>query len=170
MKKFIIISIFTINLITIFALSGCVSGITLKENYHSLFFGVTAKYDFDNYIFYPIDILLDEKEFNSIQNKPYTSLEINIKNQTMIQGIVFTIKSKKSCSLTFRLALDDQVIITYSKSLKENITSDIELFVNKDFILYPTSSLIIEIDENTNAENLEKTSFQFDNFLIFLKE
>ncbi len=170
MKKFILVSIITISLITIFALSGCVSGIASEEDYNSLFSGVTAEYDLDNYIFYPMDILLDENDFNSIQSKPYTSLKINIKDQVLIQGIVFTIKSEKPCSLTFRLTLDEQDILHYSKSFQAIVTSDVELFLNNEITLYPTSSLVIEVEENTNAENLEKTNFQFDNFLIFLKE
>ena len=170
MKKFILVSVITISLITIFALSGCVSGIASEEDYNSLFLGVTAEYNLDNYIFYPMDILLDENEFNSIQSKRYASLEINIKDQVSIQEIVFTVKSEKPCSLTFRLNLDEQDILHYSKSFQANVTSDVELFLNNQITLYPTSSLVIEVDENTNAENLEKTSFQFDNFLIFLKE
>ena len=170
MKKFILVSVITISLITIFALSGSVSGLASEDDYNSLFLGVTAEYNLDNYIFYPMDILLDENEFNSIQSKPYTSLEINIKDQVSIQGIVFTVKSEKPCSLTFRLNLDEQDILHYSKSFQANVTSDVELFLNNQITLYPTSSLVIEVDENTNAENLEKTSFQFDNFLIFLKE
>ena len=170
MKKFILVNVITISLITIFALSGCVSGIASKDDYNSLFSGITAEYDSGNYIFYPIDILLDENEFDSIQSKPYTSLEINIKDQVLIQGIVFTIKSEKPCSLIFRLSFDEQDILHYSKSFQANVTSDVELFLSNEITLYPTSSLVIEIDENTNAENLEKTSFKFDNFLIFLKE
>lgn len=170
MKKFILVSVITISLIIIFVLSGCVSGIASKDDYNSLFSGITAEYDSGNYIFYPMDILLDENEFDSIQSKPYTSLEINIKDKAIIQGIVFTIKSEKPCSLTFRLTLDEQDILYYSKSFQANVTSDVELILNNEITLYPTSSLVIEVDENTNAENLEKTSFQFDNFLIFLKE
>ena len=170
MKKFILVSAITISLITTFALSGCVNGIASKDDYNSLFSGITAEYDSGNYIFYPMDILLDENEFDSIQSKPYTSLEINIKDKAIIQGIVFTIKSEKPCSLIFRLSFDEQDILHYSKSFQANVTSDVELFLNNEITLYPTSLLVIEIDENTNAENLEKTSFQFDNFLIFLKE
>lgn len=169
MKKVLkIICLISVVILTIFLFTGCVDGIVSEDNYCKIFNGVDAEDTDGNSVYYQMRTLVDNTEFNSnIQSKPYCKLGIYLNTSCQIRGTVFLVRSSENCSLKFTTYIDGEIKSSTTKSLKKAVTTDVDLFFENTESCDSSTDFYIEIE---NQENEDKTAFQFDGLVIFLKE
>ena len=102
--------------LTIFT-TGCVNGIVSEQEYVNLLYGVSAEDENGNSVFYEIQTLIDNIEFNStIQSKAYCKLDIYLKKSCQIKGVVFLVRSSENCTLKFTTYIDGENISTTTQN------------------------------------------------------
>ena len=174
MKKVQIINVLTAILIILFAiicLTGCVSGLPNAETYNTLIDGVSAHSYDGEVVFYDMNILIDNVEFNpQIQSKPYCRLDIQQKQTVEIKGVVFIVRSSSNCTLKFTVNNNLNQIISITKNLQNNVTENIEMFFDNTQTVEENANLYIEIEEILLTEEDEKSNFVFDTLFIFFNE
>ena len=148
--------------------TGCVDGVVSEENYCEIFYGVDAEDDDGNSVYYEMRTLVDNTEFNSsIQSKPYCKLDISLKKSCQIRGVVFIVRSSEDCTLKFTTYIDGDSKSIKTKTLSKGVTTDIDLFFSDPVSCNSQTEFYIEVEENKSED---KTAFQFDSLIIFLKE
>lgn len=148
--------------------TGCVDGVVSEENYCEIFYGVDAEDDDGNSVYYEMRTLVDDTEFNSsIQSKPYCKLDISLKKSCQIRGVVFIVRSSEDCTLKFTTYIDGDSKSVKTKTLTKGVTTDIDLFFSDPVSCDTQTEFYIEVEENKSED---KTAFQFDSLIIFLKE
>ena len=148
--------------------TGCVDGVVSEENYCEIFYGVDAEDDDGNSVYYEMRTLVDNTEFNSsIQSKPYCKLDISLKKSCQIRGVVFIVRSSEDCTLKFTTYIDGDSKSVKTKTLSKGVTTDIDLFFSDPVSCNSQTEFYIEVEENKSED---KTAFQFDSLIIFLKE
>ena len=166
-KIYIVISILALP----FLMTGCVSGMVSTDDYCDLINGVNAYYSENDSVYFDMRTLIDVTEFNeSIQSKSYCKLEIDFKKSCQIKGIVFNVRSSKDCVLKFTTLIDDEEITFTNENLLADKVVNIAMFFDSTFIMDSTRFLSVKIDEEMQDGNSEKSTFQFDDLIIFLGE
>lgn len=169
MKKVLkIICLLSVIVLVVILFTGCVDGVVSEENYCEIFYGVDAEDDDGNSVYYEMRTLVDDTEFNSsIQSKPYCKLDINLKKSCQIRGVVFIVRSSEDCTLKFTTYIDGDSKSVKTKTLTKGVTTDIDLFFSDPVSCDTQTEFYIEVEENKSED---KTAFQFDSLIIFLKE
>lgn len=169
MKKVLkIICLLSVIVLVVILFTGCVDGVVSEENYCEIFYGVDAEDDDGNSVYYEMRTLVDDTEFNSsIQSKPYCKLDINLKKSCQIRGVVFIVRSSEDCTLKFTTYIDGDSKSIKTKTLSKGVTTDIDLFFSDPVSCDSQTEFYIEVEENKSED---KTAFQFDSLIIFLKE
>lgn len=169
MKKVLkIICLLSVIVLVVILFTGCVDGVVSEENYCEIFYGVDAEDDDGNSVYYEMRTLVDNTEFNSsIQSKPYCKLDISLKKSCQIRGVVFIVRSSEDCTLKFTTYIDGDSKSVKTKTLSKGVTTDIDLFFSDPVSCNSQTEFYIEVEENKNED---KTAFQFDSLIIFLKE
>ena len=169
MKKVLkIICLLSVIVLVVILFTGCVDGVVSEENYCEIFYGVDAEDDDGNSVYYEMRTLVDDTEFNSsIQSKPYCKLDISLKKSCQIRGVVFIVRSSEDCTLKFTTYIDGDSISIKTKTLSKGVTTDIDLFFSDPVSCNSQTEFYIEVEENKSED---KTAFQFDSLIIFLKE
>lgn len=169
MKKVLkIICLLSVIVLVVILFTGCVDGVVSEENYCEIFYGVDAEDDDGNSVYYEMRTLVDNTEFNSsIQSKPYCKLDISLKKSCQIRGVVFIVRSSEDCTLKFTTYIDGDSISIKTKTLSKGVTTDIDLFFSDPVSCNSQTEFYIEVEENKSED---KTAFQFDSLIIFLKE
>ena len=169
MKKVLkIICLLSVIVLVVILFTGCVDGVVSEENYCEIFYGVDAEDDDGNSVYYEMRTLVDDMEFNSsIQSKPYCKLDINLKKSCQIRGVVFIVRSSEDCTLKFTTYIDGDSKSVKTKTLTKGVTTDIDLFFSGPVSCNSQTEFYIEVEENKSED---KTAFQFDSLIIFLKE
>lgn len=169
MKKVLkIICLLSVIVLVVILFTGCVDGVVSEENYCEIFYGVDAEDDDGNSVYYEMRTLVDDTEFNSsIQSKPYCKLDISLKKSCQIQGVVFIVRSSEDCTLKFTTYIDGDSKSIKTKTLSKGVTTDIDLFFSDPVSCNSQTEFYIEVEENKSED---KTAFQFDSLIIFLKE
>ena len=169
MKKVLkIICLLSVIVLVVILFTGCVDGVVSEENYCEIFYGVDAEDDDGNSVYYEMRTLVDDMEFNSsIQSKPYCKLDINLKKSCQIRGVVFIVRSSEDCTLKFTTYIDGDSKSIKTKTLSKGVTTDIDLFFSGPVSCNSQTEFYIEVEENKSED---KTAFQFDSLIIFLKE
>lgn len=169
MKKVLkIICLLSVIVLVVILFTGCVDGVVSEENYCEIFYGVDAEDDDGNSVYYEMRTLVDDMEFNSsIQSKPYCKLDINLKKSCQIRGVVFIVRSSEDCTLKFTTYIDGDSKSIKTKTLSKGVTTDIDLFFSDPVSCDTQTEFYIEVEENKSED---KTAFQFDSLIIFLKE
>ena len=169
MKKVLkIICLLSVIVLVVVLFTGCVDGVVSEENYCEIFYGVDAEDDDGNSIYYEMRTLVDDTEFNSsIQSKPYCKLDISLKQSCQIRGVVFIVRSSEDCTLKFTTYIDGDSKSVKTKTLSKGVTTDIDLFFSDPVSCNSQTEFYIEVEENKSED---KTAFQFDSLIIFLKE
>ena len=169
MKKVLkIICLLSVIVLVVILFTGCVDGVVSEENYCEIFYGVDAEDDDGNSVYYEMRTLVDDTEFNSsIQSKPYCKLDINLKKSCQIRGVVFIVRSSEDCTLKFTTYIDGDSKSVKTKTLSKGVTTDIDLFFSDPVSCNSQTEFYIEVEENKSED---KTAFQFDSLIIFLKE
>lgn len=169
MKKVLkIICLLSVIVLVVILFTGCVDGVVSEENYCEIFYGVDAEDDDGNSVYYEMRTLVDNTEFNSsIQSKPYCKLDINLKKSCQIRGVVFIVRSSEDCTLKFTTYIDGDSKSIKTKTLSKGVTTDIDLFFSDPVSCNSQTEFYIEVEENKSED---KTAFQFDSLIIFLKE
>lgn len=169
MKKVLkIICLLSVIVLVVILFTGCVDGVVSEENYCEIFYGVDAEDDDGNSVYYEMRTLVDDTEFNSsIQSKPYCKLDISLKKSCQIRGVVFIVRSSEDCTLKFTTYIDGDSKSVKTKTLTKGVTTDIDLFFSDPVSCDTQTEFYIEVEENKNED---KTAFQFDSLIIFLKE
>lgn len=169
MKKVLkIICLLSVIVLVVILFTGCVDGVVSEENYCEIFYGVDAEDDDGNSVYYEMRTLVDDMEFNSsIQSKPYCKLDINLKKSCQIRGVVFIVRSSEDCTLKFTTYIDGDSKSIKTKTLSKGVTTDIDLFFLDPVSCDTQTEFYIEVEENKSED---KTAFQFDSLIIFLKE
>lgn len=169
MKKVLkIICLLSVIVLVVILFTGCVDGVVSEENYCEIFYGVDAEDDDGNSVYYEMRTLVDDTEFNSsIQSKPYCKLDISLKKSCQIRGVVFIVRSSEDCTLKFTTYIDGDSKSVKTKTLSKSVTTDIDLFFLDPVSCDTQTEFYIEIEENKSED---KTAFQFDSLIIFLKE
>lgn len=169
MKKVLkIICLLSVIVLVVILFTGCVDGVVSEENYCEIFYGVDAEDDDGNSVYYEMRTLVDDTEFNSsIQSKPYCKLDINLKKSCQIRGVVFIVRSSEDCTLKFTTYIDGDSKSIKTKTLSKGVTTDIDLFFSDPVSCNSQTEFYIEVEENKSED---KTAFQFDSLIIFLKE
>ena len=169
MKKVLkIICLLSVIVLVVILFTGCVDGVVSEENYCEIFYGVDAEDDDGNSVYYEMRTLVDNTEFNSsIQSKPYCKLDISLKKSCQIRGVVFIVRSSEDCTLKFTTYIDGDSKSVKTKTLSKGVTTDIDLFFSEPVSCDTQTEFYIEIEENKSED---KTAFQFDSLIIFLKE
>lgn len=169
MKKVLkIICLLSVIVLVVILFTGCVDGVVSEENYCEIFYGVDAEDDDGNSVYYEMRTLVDDTEFNSsIQSKPYCKLDISLKKSCQIRGVVFIVRSSEDCTLKFTTYIDGDSKSVKTKTLSKGVTTDIDLFFSDTVSCDTQTEFYIEVEENKNED---KTAFQFDSLIIFLKE
>lgn len=169
MKKVLkIICLLSVIVLVVILFTGCVDGVVSEENYCEIFYGVDAEDDDGNSVYYEMRTLVDDTEFNSsIQSKPYCKLDISLKKSCQIRGVVFIVRSSEDCTLKFTTYIDGYSKSIKTKKLSKGVTTDIDLFFSDPVSCDTQTEFYIEVEENKNED---KTAFQFDSLIIFLKE
>lgn len=169
MKKVLkIICLLSVIVLVVILFTGCVDGVVSEENYCEIFYGVDAEDDDGNSVYYEMRTLVDNTEFNSsIQSKPYCKLDISLKKSCQIRGVVFIVRSSEDCTLKFTTYIDGDSKSVKTKTLTKGVTTDIDLFFSDPVSCDTQTEFYIEIEENKSED---KTAFQFDSLIIFLKE
>ena len=169
MKKVLkIICLLSVIVLVVILFTGCVDGVVSEENYCEIFYGVDAEDDDGNSVYYEMRTLVDDTEFNSsIQSKPYCKLDISLKKSCQIRGVVFIVRSSEDCTLKFTTYIDGGSKSVKTKTLTKGVTTDIDLFFSDPVSCDTQTEFYIEVEENKSED---KTAFQFDSLIIFLKE
>lgn len=169
MKKVLkIICLLSVIVLVVILFTGCVDGVVSEENYCEIFYGVDAEDDDGNSVYYEMRTLVDNTEFNSsIQSKPYCKLDISLKKSCQIRGVVFIVRSSEDCTLKFTTYIDGDSKSVKTKTLSKGVTTDIDLFFLDPVSCDTQTEFYIEVEENKSED---KTAFQFDSLIIFLKE
>lgn len=169
MKKVLkIICLLSVIVLVVILFTGCVDGVVSEENYCEIFYGVDAEDDDGNSVYYEMRTLVDNTEFNSsIQSKPYCKLDISLKKSCQIRGVVFIVRSSEDCTLKFTTYIDGDSKSIKTKTLSKGVTTDIDLFFSDPVSCDTQTEFYIEVEENKSED---KTAFQFDSLIIFLKE
>lgn len=169
MKKVLkIICLLSVIVLVVILFTGCVDGVVSEENYCEIFYGVDAEDDDGNSVYYEMRTLVDNTEFNSsIQSKPYCKLDISLKKSCQIRGVVFIVRSSGDCTLKFTTYIDGDSKSIKTKTLSKGVTTDIDLFFSDPVSCNSQTEFYIEVEENKSED---KTAFQFDSLIIFLKE
>ena len=169
MKKVLkIICLLSVIVLVVILFTGCVDGVVSEENYCEIFYGVDAEDDDGNSVYYEMRTLVDNTEFNSsIQSKPYCKLDISLKKSCQIRGVVFIVRSSEDCTLKFTTYIDGDSKSVKTKTLSKGVTTDIDLFFSDSVSCNSQTEFYIEVEENKSED---KTAFQFDSLIIFLKE
>lgn len=169
MKKVLkIICLLSVIVLVVILFTGCVDGVVSEENYCEIFYGVDAEDDDGNSVYYEMRTLVDNTEFNSsIQSKPYCKLDISLKKSCQIRGVVFIVRSSEDCTLKFTTYIDGDSKSVKTKTLSKGVTTDIDLFFSDPVSCNSQTEFYIEVEENKSED---KTAFQFDSLIIFLKE
>ncbi len=169
MKKVLkIICLLSVIVLVVILFTGCVDGVVSEENYCEIFYGVDAEDDDGNSVYYEMRTLVDNTEFNSsIQSKPYCKLDISLKKSCQIRGVVFIVRSSEDCTLKFTTYIDGDSKSIKTKTLSKGVTTDIDLFFSDPVSCNSQTEFYIEVEENKSED---KTAFQFDSLIIFLKE
>lgn len=169
MKKVLkIICLLSVIVLVVILFTGCVDGVVSEENYCEIFYGVDAEDDDGNSVYYEMRTLVDNTEFNSsIQSKPYCKLDISLKKSCQIRGVVFIVRSSEDCTLKFTTYIDGDSKSVKTKTLTKGVTTDIDLFFSDPVSCNSQTEFYIEVEENKSED---KTAFQFDSLIIFLKE
>ena len=169
MKKVLkIICLLSVIVLVVILFTGCVDGVVSEENYCEIFYGVDAEDDDGNSVYYEMRTLVDNTEFNSsIQSKPYCKLDISLKKSCQIRGVVFIVRSSEDCTLKFTTYIDGDSKSVKTKTLTKGVTTDIDLFFLDPVSCDTQTEFYIEVEENKSED---KTAFQFDSLIIFLKE
>ena len=169
MKKVLkIICLLSVIVLVVILFTGCVDGVVSEENYCEIFYGVDAEDDDGNSVYYEMRTLVDDTEFNSsIQSKPYCKLDISLKKSCQIRGVVFIVRSLEDCTLKFTTYIDGDSKSIKTKTLSKGVTTDIDLFFSDPVSCNSQTEFYIEVEENKSED---KTAFQFDSLIIFLKE
>lgn len=169
MKKVLkIICLLSVIVLVVILFTGCVDGVVSEENYCEIFYGVDAEDDDGNSVYYEMRTLVDNTEFNSsIQSKPYCKLDISLKKSCQIRGVVFIVRSSEDCTLKFTTYIDGDSKSVKTKTLTKGVTTDIDLFFSDPVSCDTQTEFYIEVEENKSED---KTAFQFDSLIIFLKE
>ena len=169
MKKVLkIICLLSVIVLVVILFTGCVDGVVSEENYCEIFYGVDAEDDDGNSVYYEMRTLVDDTEFNSsIQSKPYCKLDISLKKSCQIRGVVFIVRSSEDCTLKFTTYIDGDSKSIKTKTLSKGVTTDIDLFFSDPVSCDSQTEFYIEVEENKSED---KTAFQFDSLIIFLKE
>lgn len=169
MKKVLkIICLLSVIVLVVILFTGCVDGVVSEENYCEIFYGVDAEDDDGNSVYYEMRTLVDDTEFNSsIQSKPYCKLDISLKKSCQIRGVVFIVRSSEDCTLKFTTYIDGDSKSVKTKTLTKGVTTDIDLFFLDPVSCDTQTEFYIEVEENKSED---KTAFQFDSLIIFLKE
>lgn len=169
MKKVLkIICLLSVIVLVVILFTGCVDGVVSEENYCEIFYGVDAEDDDGNSVYYEMRTLVDDTEFNSsIQSKPYCKLDISLKKSCQIRGVVFIVRSSEDCTLKFKTYIDGDSKSVKTKTLSKGVTTDIDLFFSDPVSCNSQTEFYIEVEENKSED---KTAFQFDSLIIFLKE
>lgn len=169
MKKVLkIICLLSVIVLVVILFTGCVDGVVSEENYCEIFYGVDAEDDDGNSVYYEMRTLVDDTEFNSsIQSKPYCKLDISLKKSCQIRGVVFIVRSSEDCTLKFTTYIDGDSKSVKTKTLSKGVTTDIDLFFLDPVSCDSQTEFYIEVEENKSED---KTAFQFDSLIIFLKE
>ena len=169
MKKVLkIICLLSVIVLVVILFTGCVDGVVSEENYCEIFYGVDAEDDDGNSVYYEMRTLVDNTEFNSsIQSKPYCKLDISLKKSCQIRGVVFIVRSSEDCTLKFTTYIDGDSKSVKTKTLSKGVTTDIDLFFSDPVSCDTQTEFYIEVEENKSED---KTAFQFDSLIIFLKE
>ncbi len=169
MKKVLkIICLLSVIVLVVILFTGCVDGVVSEENYCEIFYGVDAEDDDGNSVYYEMRTLVDDTEFNSsIQSKPYCKLDISLKKSCQIRGVVFIVRSSEDCTLKFTTYIDGDSKSIKTKTLSKGVTTDIDLFFSDPVSCNSQTEFYIEVEENKSED---KTAFQFDSLIIFLKE
>ena len=169
MKKVLkIICLLSVIVLVVILFTGCVDGVVSEENYCEIFYGIDAEDDDGNSVYYEMRTLVDDTEFNSsIQSKPYCKLDISLKKSCQIRGVVFIVRSSENCTLKFTTYIDGDIKSVKTKTLSKGITTDIDLFFSDPVSCNSQTEFYIEVEENKSED---KTAFQFDSLIIFLKE
>lgn len=169
MKKVLkIICLLSVIVLVVILFTGCVDGVVSEENYCEIFYGVDAEDDDGNSVYYEMRTLVDDTEFNSsIQSKPYCKLDISLKKSCQIRGVVFIVRSSEDCTLKFTTYIDGDSKSIKTKTLSKGVTTDIDLFFLDPVSCDTQTEFYIEVEENKSED---KTAFQFDSLIIFLKE
>ena len=163
-----IICLLSVIVLVVILFTGCVDGVVSEENYCEIFYGVDAEDDDGNSVYYEMRTLVDDTEFNSsIQSKPYCKLDISLKKSCQIRGVVFIVRSSEDCTLKFTTYIDGDSKSVKTKTLTKGVTTDIDLFFSDPVSCDSQTEFYIEVEENKNED---KTAFQFDSLIIFLKE
>ncbi len=170
-KNLNMLSLILIILTSTFCLSACVSGVVSEKQYTEIFSGVDALDEDGNSVFYQMKTLVDNTQFNtSIQSKPYRKLDIYIDQSCQIKAVIFIVRSSKNCTLKFTTYIDEEIVSSKTKNLPGGVVSDIEMFFDITYTCNLRTDFYIEIEELNLQDDEEKTSFQFDSFVIFLEE
>lgn len=169
MKKVLkIICLLSVIVLVVILFTGCVDGVVSEENYCEIFYGVDAEDDDGNSVYYEMRTLVDNTEFNSsIQSKPYCKLDISLKKSCQIRGVVFIVRSSEDCTLKFTTYIDGDSKSIKTKTLSKGVTTDIDLFFSDPVSCNSQTEFYIEVEGNKSED---KTAFQFDSLIIFLKE
>ena len=169
MKKVLkIICLLSVIVLVVVLFTGCVDGVVSEENYCEIFYGVDAEDDDGNSVYYEMRTLVDDTEFNSsIQSKPYCKLDVSLKESCQIRGVVFIVRSSEDCTLKFTTYIDGDSKSIKTKTLSKGVTTDIDLFFLDPVSCNSQTEFYIEVEENKSED---KTAFQFDSLIIFLKE
>lgn len=169
MKKVLkIICLLSVIVLVVILFTGCVDGVVSEENYCEIFYGIDAEDDDGNSVYYEMRTLVDDTEFNSsIQSKPYCKLDISLKKSCQIRGVVFIVRSSEDCTLKFTTYIDGDSKSIKTKTLSKGVTTDIDLFFSDPVSCNSQTEFYIEVEENKSED---KTAFQFDSLIIFLKE
>lgn len=169
MKKVLkIICLLSVIVLVVILFTGCVDGVVSEENYCEIFYGIDAEDDDGNSVYYEMRTLVDDTEFNSsIQSKPYCKLDISLKKSCQIRGVVFIVRSSENCTLKFTTYIDGDSKSVKTKTLTKGVTTDIDLFFSDPVSCDTQTEFYIEVEENKSED---KTAFQFDSLIIFLKE
>lgn len=163
-----IICLLSVIVLVVILFTGCVDGVVSEENYCEIFYGVDAEDDDGNSVYYEMRTLVDNTEFNSsIQSKPYCKLDISLKKSCQIRGVVFIVRSSEDCTLKFTTYIDGDSKSVKTKTLSKGVTTDIDLFFSDPVSCNSQTEFYIEVEENKSED---KTAFQFDSLIIFLKE
>ena len=169
MKKVLkIIGLLSVVVMTIFLFTGCVDGVVSEDNYCEIFEGVDAEDADGNSIYYQMRTLVDNTEFNTtIRSKPYCKLDIYLKDNCQIRGVVFIVRSSEDCTLEFTACTDGETKSSIKKSFKKGVATDVDLFFEEPVHCSSSTDFYIEINEQKTED---KTAYQFDGLVIFLKE
>lgn len=169
MKKVLkIICLLSVIVLVVILFTGCADGVVSEENYCEIFYGIDAEDDDGNSVYYEMRTLVDDTEFNSsIQSKPYCKLDISLKKSCQIRGVVFIVRSSEDCTLKFTTYIDGDSKSVKTKTLTKGVTTDIDLFFLDPVSCDTQTEFYIEVEENKSED---KTAFQFDSLIIFLKE